>query len=185
MRIAILFLLFALAAQAADPLAAELDSVARTATAMIDGDVVRRIPTERSLRMMLTVNPRDRWADADNYDVHHEPFIATKKTLIRLSTLCSKPCDVNLWMPLLGDPERVQVVIRNSLEISQFWVWGALAQEMFPEMKQVLDTGRRLTVERQPGMISVLAPVRDSLGDITGLVEVVSERNPNPQENVK
>ncbi|MCZ2156781.1 MAG: hypothetical protein LC114_23285 [Bryobacterales bacterium] len=185
MRIIALFLLFAWAAQAADPMAAELDQVARIATAMVDGDLVRKIPTERSVRMMLTKNPRDHWADADNYDVHHEPFVATKKTLIRLSTLCSQPCDVNLWMPIPSNPPRVEVVIRNSLEISQFWRWGDLTQEMVPEMKEVLDSGKRLTVERRPGMVSVLAPVYDSLGDIAGLVEVVSERNPDPQENVK
>jgi hypothetical protein len=34
-------------------------------------------------------------------------------------------------------------------------------------------------------MISVLAPVYDSLGDIVGLVEVVSQARPDPRENVK
>jgi hypothetical protein len=59
-----------------------------------------------------------------------------------------------------------------------------LQQEMPPEMKQVLATGKRLTVTRQPGMTSVLAPVYDSLGDIAGLVEVVGRDRPDPQENV-
>ena len=56
---------------------------------------------------------------------------------------------------------------------------------MPPEMKQVLDTGRRVAVRRRPGMISVLAPIYDSLGDAVGLVEVVSETRPDPRENVK
>ena len=43
MIIAMLLLLSALSAQAQEPLAAELDQVARTATAMVDGDVARGI----------------------------------------------------------------------------------------------------------------------------------------------
>ena len=35
------------------------------------------------------------------------------------------------------------------------------------------------------GMVSVLAPVYDSLGDIAGLVEVVSQAGRDPRENVK
>jgi DNA-binding IclR family transcriptional regulator len=44
---------------------------------------------------------------------------------------------------------------------------------MFPEMQKVFETGERVTVRKRPGMTSVLAPVRDSLGDVVGLVEVV------------
>jgi len=34
-------------------------------------------------------------------------------------------------------------------------------------------------------MISVLSPVRNSLGDIVGLVEVVGRLQPDTRENVK
>ena len=77
------------------------------------------------------------------------------------------------------------MVIRNRHEMSQFWKWGALSQPMFPEMQSVLDSGRRTTVEQKPGYVSVLAPVRNSLGEIVGLVEVVSQLAPNARENVK
>lgn len=185
MIIAMLLLLSALSAQAQEPLAAELDQVARTATAMVDGDVARGIQTKRSVEMMLTENPRDRWAAADNYDVDHGAYIATKKTLIRLSRLCTTDCDVNLWLPVTGKPDRVHVVIRNVHEMSQFWKWGDLDQPMPAEMKAVLETGRRQTVRRREAMVSVLAPVYDSLGDIVGLVEVVASTKPNAQENVQ
>lgn len=185
MRLFALHILFSVSLPAADPLAADLDGVARTATVMVDGDVARRIPTARSAAWLLKQHPRDEWAASDNYDVDHAAFITTKKTLIRLSRLCPAPCDVNLWMPVPSNPPRVQIVIRNSLELSQFWTWGALHQEMFPEMKQVLETGKRVTVRRRAGMVSALAPVYDSLGDIAGLVEVVSQTKPDPQENVK
>lgn len=177
--------LLAASAPAQDPITAELDQVARTATAMVDGDLARRIQTERSVKTMLDKNPRDQWAAADNYDVDHAAFVATKKTLIRLSRLCTAACDVNLWLPVPGAPDRVHVAIRNVNEMSQFWRWGDLHQPLPAEMKAVLESGRRQTVRRRPGMISILAPIHDSLGDTVGLVEVVSAPNANPQENVK
>ncbi len=168
-----------------DPLAKDLDDVARVATVMVDGDACRRIQTPRSAQLLLKEDPRDRWAASDNYDVDHEAFIRTKKTLMRLSRLTRYPCDVNLWMPIAGNPARVQIMIRQVNEMSQFWTWGVLHQETPAEMKQVLDTGRRVVVNKRPGMVSVLAPVYDSLGDIVGLVEVVGRLAADAQENVK
>ena len=152
----------------------DLDEVARVASVMLDGDVCRRIMTERAIGFLSRIDPRDRWAASDNFDVHHEAYIETKKTLIRLSRLVPYACDLNLWMPLPGEPGKVQVLIRNVNEWSQFWTWGALTQEIPPLMRQVLQTGRREIVRQKPGMVSVLAPVFDSLGDTVGLVEVVA-----------
>ena len=56
---------------------------------------------------------------------------------------------------------------------------------MIPQMKQVLETGRRITVTEKPGWVSVLAPVYNSLGDITALVEAASEKRLDAHENVK
>ena len=135
-----------------DNRATDLDRVARTATAMVDGDTCRRVQTPRSARLLLEKDPRDPWKAADNFDVNDEAFIETKKTLMRLARLCPSACDVNLWMPVPSNPPRVQILIRNVYEMSQFWKWGDLHQEMPPEMKQVLDTGQQLTVRRRPGI---------------------------------
>ncbi len=152
----------------------DLDDIARTASVMVDGDVCHGIMTNRALESMFLVDPRDPWAASDNFDVNEEPYIQTKKTLIRLSRLVSYPCDVNLWMPFRERPDKIQILIRNANEWSQFWTWGVLVQDMVPEMKQVLETGERLAAMQRPGMISVLAPVYDSLGDRVAVVEVVS-----------
>ena len=152
---------------------------------MVDGDVCQRIVTERSLGYIVRKDPRDPWLGADNYDVNHEAFIHTKKTLIRLARLVDFPCDVNLWMPLPGPPDQVHIVIRNVNELSQFWKWGALYQETPPPMRRALETGERVTVSDSPGLVSVLAPVRNSLDEIVGLVEVVSRAKPDPRENGK
>lgn len=178
MKTAALFLILAAAPT-------PLESVARIASIMVDGDIARRIQTPRSVASMLDTTNRDKWAGSDNYDVDHPAFIATKKTLIRLARLCPSACDVNLWMPVPTKPDRIQIVIRNVHEMSQFWTWGALTQDMPAEMRKVLQSGESVTVTRRPGMVSVLAPVRDSLGDIVGLVEVVAQAKPDLQENVQ
>jgi hypothetical protein len=177
-------LLVPLAAAERD-MARELDNVARVASAMVDGDICQRIVTPRALEYMFKVDPRDPWAAGDNYEVNDEAFNATKKTLVRLSRLAPFPCDINLWMPIAGHPEKVRVVIRNANELSQFWPWAALYQDMIPQMKQVLETGRRVTVAEKRGWVSVLAPVYNSLGDIVALVEAVSQERLDPQANVK
>jgi hypothetical protein len=177
-----IFLSFALApAQDSEPtpqtkedVARDLDEVARISTMMVDGDLCGKIMTRRSLEEMFVVDPKDPWTAGDNFDVNAEPYIAVKKTLIRLSRLASYKCDVNLWMPFREKPDKIQILIRNVNEWSQFWTWGKLTQDIPPEMKRVLESGKREKVSRVPGMISVLAPVYDSMGDIVALVEVVA-----------
>ena len=184
-RVLLLLAMSALAvAQAEDP-AKELDRVARTATAMVDGDVCQRIQTRRSVEFMFKQDPKDPFLAGDNFDVDHEAFTRTKKTVMRLARLCPQACDVNLWTPLNSDPPRIQILIRNVYEMSSFWKWGQLYQPMPAEMKRVLSTGDRVTVRGSGGKISVLAPVYNSLDDIIGLVEVVAQERRDLQENVK
>ena len=181
----ILAILLLLAAAETSKLERDLDEIARVATVMVDGDLCQRIVTPRAMAVMLHNTSPDPWADGDNYEVDQDSFILTKKTLMRLAELGDSPVDVNLWMPLKSDPPRIHIVIRNRNEMSQFWEWGKLHQTMFPEMQTVLNTGKRRTVKRKPGMVSVLSPIRNSLGDIVGLVEVVGRPQPDTRENVK
>jgi hypothetical protein len=168
-----------------DSFTAALDNAARIAAIFVDGDVCERIVTPRARDYMFRNDAKDKWAAGDNYDVNHDAFNQTKKTLIRVSKLIPFPADANLWMPVKGRPDKIRVVIRNANELSQFWPWGALYQDMIPEMRTVLETGRRLSVSRKPGWVSLLAPVSNSLGDIVGIVEVASQRSLNPHDNVK
>ncbi|HVN81249.1 MAG TPA: hypothetical protein VMW38_19830 [Terriglobia bacterium] len=166
-------------------LARDLEQIARVASIMVDGDVCQRIMTDRALKKMFVIDPKDPWAASDNFDVNAEPFIQTKKTLIRLARLVEYPVDCNLWMPFKEEPGRIQVLIRNKYEMSQFWSFGQLYATTPPEMQEVLATGKCLTVQKRGNIISVLTPVYNSLGEIVGLVEVVSRAQFNPQENVK
>ena len=163
----------------------ELESLARVGSVMVDGDVCQKIVTPLAKEYMFKVDPRDEYLAGDNYDVNDVSFNITKKTLIRLSHLTSFPSDVNLWMPIDGHPGKIQIVVRNKNEMSQFWHWGDIYQDMIPPMETVLKTGQRVTVMDRPGWVSVLAPVYNSLGDIVGLIEAVSRTKMDPHENVK
>lgn len=184
MRLAALVLIAA-ATAAADPREDAMREIARVASVMLDGDQCKRIVTPQALAAMFADNPKDKYAASDDYNVDHATFIAVKKTLIRLSRLAAFPNDVNLWMPLAAKPGKIHIVIRNVNELSQFWPWGALHQDMHPSMQTVLEKGEVQVVREKPGLTSVLAPVYDSLGDIVGLVEVVSRDHPDPRENVR
>jgi hypothetical protein len=171
--------------QTRESMARELEAVARVATIMVDGDVCQRIMTERALKKLFVIDPEDQWAGSDNFDVNAEPFIQTKKTLMRLAKLRPYPIDCNLWMLFKENPQRIQILIRNQYEMSQFWTWGVLYQEIPTEMAEVLSSGKPKTVIGKNDLLSVLTPVYNSLGDIVGLVEVVGRVRMNWQENVK
>lgn len=163
----------------------ELENVARVGSVMVDGDVCQKIVTPLAKEYMFKVDPRDPWLAGDNYNVDDVSFNITKKTLIRLSHLTSFPSDVNLWMPIDGHPGKIGMVVRNKNEMSQFWRWGDLYQNMIPQMETVLKTGQRVTATDRTGWISVLAPVYNSLGDTVGLIEAVSRVAIDAHENVK
>ncbi len=168
-----------------DQLTRDLQEVARVTSVMIDGDVCQQIMTPRALRMMFEDNPNDRWAGSDNFDVNAEPYIQIKKMLIRSSRLLSYPVDCNLWMPFSEKPGKIQILIRNRYEMSQFWTWGVLFQDQAAEMARVLATGNPETVAQKGDYVSVLTPVFNSLRDVVGLVEVVSRLHVDPEEHVK
>lgn len=178
---------FAVAQNSAPPsdMRQELETVARVGSVMVDGDICQKIVTPLAKEYMFKADPRNPWLAGDNYDVDDVSFNVTKKTLIRLSHLTSFPSDVNLWMPIDGHPGKIQMVIRNKNEMSQFWHWGDIDQDMNPQMDTVLKTGRRVTVTDRPGWVSVLAPVYNSLGDIVGLIEAVGREKIDMHENVK
>lgn len=162
----------------------ELQEVARVATVMMDGDLCQRIMTERALKKLFVKDPEDQWAGADNFDVNAEAFIQAKKTLMRLARLQTYPIDCNLWMLFKEDAKRIQILIRNQYEMSQFWRWGVLYQDIPPEMAEVIASGKPKTIGNND-LISVLTPVYNSLGDIVGLVEVVARARMDWHENVK
>ncbi len=54
------------AAETPEAIERELDSTARVASVMVDGDVCARIVAKRALDSILDTNPRDKWMASDN-----------------------------------------------------------------------------------------------------------------------
>lgn len=62
----------------------DLDEVARSATIMVDGDLCQKIMTDHASARLTVVDPKNRWAASDDFEVNHEAYIQTKKTLIQI-----------------------------------------------------------------------------------------------------
>ena len=72
-----------------------------------------------------------------------------------------------------------EVLERAERDIANAGVLASIGQEL-----NLVKQQRDLAVEGHP-FVSVLAPVYDSLGEIAGLVEVVTKTGGDPRENVK
>ena len=50
------------------------------------GDLCQRIMNKRALDRMFVVDPKDRWAASDDFNVNHEPYIPVSYTHLTLPT---------------------------------------------------------------------------------------------------
>ena len=155
-----------------------LNELARVTTAMIDGEEVLRIPEEQTLHYIKNPDPNHRFLALDHFVVDHEPFLRVKKLLLRIQTLADFPCSTLLFLVVEGLGQAVTPLVQNGNH-SRYYEFGAGQTALAPEMKECLENGRivEAPVEHPRGMLSVLAPVFDSMGDVVGLVELSA---PNP-----
>jgi hypothetical protein len=152
---------------------AQLERIADVVTVIMDGDDCRSIVTERAEDWMHRKNLRGRFDASDNYDVHFEPFRRNKKLLIRLGMLADFPVSCTLWLRSRKQPDKIHCVIRQKQDWSRYYRFGTLLQDVRQEMRPVLDDGRRVTLSNgRRDLCTVLTPVKDSLGDVVGFVEV-------------
>jgi hypothetical protein len=155
---------------------AKLEQIADIATVILDGDDCMTIVTDRAEQYVHVQDPRDQFRGSDNYDVNFEPFRRNKKLLIRLSRLADFPVDCNLWLRTKAKPEMVHMVIRQVNSWSRYWDFGEMARNPSDHMKEAL-AGKRVTIPADRGnLVAVLTPVRDSLGDVVGFVEVCAPK---------
>ena len=147
--------------------------IARIASVMFDGELCGKIVTQRSWQWFANFDPDDKWSAMDNYDLEHAPFIAAKHTLMRLERLAPPGLKVgcSLWLAIPTLPGKVTCVIHNAGP-DRFQGFGTLQLDLTPQMQTAL-TGTPVDVPAdKAGIFTVLAPVRDSLKDVTGLIEV-------------
>jgi hypothetical protein len=76
-----------------------------------------------------------------------------------------------------GEEDHVTLVVQNG-SLHRYYQWAERTHEMPAEMKECVSGGEVTAAPEDEDRITMLAPVRDSLGDVVGLVEFTS---PNPK----
>jgi hypothetical protein len=151
---------------------AALKELARVASVMVDGEDAEHVVTDRAMHYIANPDPKHRFLAGDYFDVDFDGFLRAKKTLLRLSRLVDFRCDTVLWMKVKGRDELVTPLLHNGT-LSQWYRFGASSAEAAGPMAECLRSGEVTPVEDGASdMLTVLAPVRDSLGDVVGLVEL-------------
>ena len=152
------------------------------ATAMMDGDLCRRIVTDKAIFALTHKDARDPWADADNYDVDAAAFLQVKKTMLRVQSVATKKTAMALWIQIPGRPAVSHVVIRLLPGLSAFYN-GEMTQPTPAPLSTVFSSGVQEEFQDKTGMQIVLAPVKDSLGHVAAVIEVVTQSDASDETN--
>ena len=152
-----------------------LREIARVASVMFDGELCSRIFTGRAMEWLgKEPDPGDRFAIGDNIDFDASAFEEAKKDLLRLQRLAPEGLEVQclLWVPVRTRPGTVTVAVFNGGP-SRWWHPMMTYHETTDAMKAALETGYLQEVPPEDSkVLAMLAPVRDSLKEVTGLIEV-------------
>lgn len=157
--------------------------VGRIASVMVDGDVSTRVITDRAMHYITRPDPKYRFLSADFYDVDHQNFLIIKKTLLRLQRLLPFYSSTSFWLRFEKE-EVIPVVLNN--EMQRYYQFGwATPFPMNDEMKQCCFEDKVVQSPEHSDFITVLAPVKDSLQDVVGFVEITtwnpaSDNHPPP-----
>lgn len=154
--------------------------IARVASVVFDGELCHGIVTDRAWTWMRDFDPDDKWSAHDNYDVDHDAFVAAKKMLLRLELLA--PAGVragcSLWRAVPSLPGRITCLAQNGGP-ARWQRFGMLHMETRPEMAAALAAGELTDApDDDSGVVTVLAPVRDSHKDVAGFIEVSTAAAP-------
>ena len=149
-----------------------LREIARVASGVFDGEDCGTLLTHRAMDYLAAgAVPGERFAVGDNIDYDAPRFERAKKLLLRLQRLAPEGLEVQciLWAPVTRTTDKVVQEVFNGGPTR--WRLSTDAVDIEPPMKQVMETGE--PVELTDGnVLSVLAPVRNSLQDVTGFIEV-------------
>jgi len=153
----------------------ELNYAARAASAMIDGENAPRIIAERAMHYIANPDPEFQFLSGDYYDVNHEIFLSYKKALLRLQKILPFDCGTKLWVPINGLPGFVTLAVQNG-SLNRYWTWAQEKLEMPPEMARCFEKREIVMVleDKKTHLVTALAPIENSLGDITAIVEITA-----------
>lgn len=150
--------------------------LARVASVMVDGEQAKLIITDRAHYYLANPDTTYRFLSSDYYDVDAETFLRMKKMLLRLSMLVDFPCDTSLWVQVRGLKDHVTVAVQNG-GMKRYWQWAEGKRPLEPEMAECMEATKATVAppDKARGLITVLAPVSDSLGDVVGFVELTAK----------
>jgi len=155
----------------------DLLELGRIAAALVDGDEATRVLAERSLRYIKDPNPKFRFMTGDYLDVDHATFLRVKKLLLRVQRLVDFRTGTALWLAYEDMPDKLVMALQNG-SLNRYYGFGAMTTDMRPEMSECLEKGEvTLAPDDEKRPVTVLAPVRNSLQEVVGLVEISA---PNP-----
>jgi hypothetical protein len=158
----------------------ELRRVAEIAAGILDGEEVKRIVGEQAMHYIAEPDPNFIYLSGDYFDVDQELFLRTKKLLLRLERLGKVTMNAAVWVPVPGQDE-VTLALHNG-PYHRYYNFGMERLATPPEMKELLEAGKVVSVppSDEKNLATVLAPVRDSLGDVVGVVELTSPLDAPP-----
>lgn len=162
---------------------ADMRRLARIAEILVDGEQAGRIITPMASHYIANPHPKHPHMSGDYYDVDHAAFLTMKKTLLRLERLIGFPCNTALWMRVAGAPEWITTVVQNG-RLHRYYRFGEGRRKPEGELAQCLNSGRVVEVPLADSdkYLTVLAPVRDSLGDVVGCVEFTAAYPTGPHQ---
>jgi hypothetical protein len=145
---------------------ARLLRAARAAEVFIDGDAFKNVARKPELNT------------GDQYCVNHEEFIKTKQTLLNIKRLDPGDIAIFTWRPF-GDEMDIVVPVDTgppSVRPGNHPITDEMARALKGE------TVVHEKMLRAWPLLSVLAPIRDSLDDVVGVVEVFASLVPDKFE---
>ncbi|HHN47108.1 MAG TPA: hypothetical protein ENN09_06670 [Planctomycetes bacterium] len=97
---------------------------------------------------------------------------------MRLERLMPFECSASLWVRVNGLEDHVTVAVQNGA-LHRYWKWAEEKRPLEGEMAHCMSSGEitEAAHDDTSRFLTVLAPVRDSLGDVVALVELTA-RNP-------
>jgi hypothetical protein len=153
---------------------AGLKDLARVAEAVIDGDLAMQIITDRASYYLLNSPPEHFHMPGDYYDVEHDKFLRMKKSLRRLEKLVDFPCGSTLWIKCKGSDKFVTVAVHNNRScLHRYFSFSDYKLIPPPEMKECFVKGRAVAAPVKVTLsgLTMLAPVRDSMGVVVAVAE--------------
>lgn len=155
-----------------------LGRVARIASIIVDGDEASRIIKEDSMFALVHDQPEYRFLALDRYRVDIDTCMRMKKLLLRIEQLEETEYCCSLWVPVPAT-DLVTLALQNG-NMNRYYDFGQKVLAI-PEPMQRCMTGKEpvfLTPDDERSVATVLAPVYNSLEEVSAVLELSSAIGP-------